>query len=310
MDFVKYYSVPLIIAIGCIGNIFGLVVLIKGKLKDIGPILIYKFLFIMDTYYIFQILRPYFNNAFGLNLVTLSRIACKVYYYFNYQGAAVSAFMLIYISLEKYIRIAHPAQRRIMINKKYQIIYIFCVLFYTLAYALAIPFSMSLIAYNQTNSNETIINYVCDFVSYDAQLIASYLDLINREFIPVVLNICSSYLLISVILKSRSRVASSSRVQRKNNRHIKLALNCFFMNAVFILLNTPISVIFFFPNVFSPDILFRLAGFMWYLSYCLNFYIILAVNSVFRKEFLRIFLRIRPTKINQGTGNDIQMRTF
>jgi hypothetical protein len=163
--FVKYFCAPLIIAIGCIGNLLGLTVLIKGKLKDIGPILIYKFLFIMDTYYIFQILRPYFNYAFGLNLVTLSSIACQVYYYFNYQGDAVSAFMLIYISLEKYIRIAYPARRRIMNNKKYQIIYILCVLIYTLAYALAIPFSMSLIAYNQTNSNETIISYICDFVS-------------------------------------------------------------------------------------------------------------------------------------------------
>jgi hypothetical protein len=50
--FTNYILPPMINIIGLIGNTLGLIVVSKKELKKIGPVLIYKFLFISDTIYL------------------------------------------------------------------------------------------------------------------------------------------------------------------------------------------------------------------------------------------------------------------
>ena len=50
--FTNYILPPMINIIGLIGNTLGLIVVSKKELKNIGPVLIYKFLFISDTIYL------------------------------------------------------------------------------------------------------------------------------------------------------------------------------------------------------------------------------------------------------------------
>jgi hypothetical protein len=49
--FTNYILPPMIIIIGLIGNTLDLIVASKKELKKIGPVLIYKFLFISDLIY-------------------------------------------------------------------------------------------------------------------------------------------------------------------------------------------------------------------------------------------------------------------
>jgi len=50
--FPKYVFTTLIFTIGFFGNILGLEVIGRKKLKNIGPILIYKLVFITDSIYL------------------------------------------------------------------------------------------------------------------------------------------------------------------------------------------------------------------------------------------------------------------
>ena len=50
--FTKYILPPLIIIIGLYGNTMGIKVISRKALKNIGPRLIYKFLFISDNIYL------------------------------------------------------------------------------------------------------------------------------------------------------------------------------------------------------------------------------------------------------------------
>ena len=129
--------------------------------------------------------------------------------------------------------IGYPTKRRILTRTQNQAIYFSCVLFYCSSYSIIIPFCFDLInqevsknqtfSTNETNnsgsSNSSYMN--CNFVSYEAQEIASYLDLANRQLIPMILMIVFSCLLVSVINKSRSRVASSKRQQNRLDRDVK-----------------------------------------------------------------------------------------
>ncbi len=57
--FLKFFLAPTIIIVGLFGNTMSLIVISKKSLKKIGPILIYKFLFISDTIYLSKLLSNY-----------------------------------------------------------------------------------------------------------------------------------------------------------------------------------------------------------------------------------------------------------
>ena len=299
--FIVYLMPPMILCIGLFGNLTALVVFFKGNLRKMGPTLIYKLMFIWDTYYINQILPFYMSKAIGLDLPTKSRLACKGLVYLNYQGTAISPFMLVYLSVERYISIRFPTRRCILISRRNQLIYFACVFVYCSAYSIIVPFSFDLFEYNQIESNETnssssSTHLICDFVSYKAQLTASYLDFANREFIPCLLMILFSYMLISAVFRSRSRIAqplnrNRRRHHKQRKQDKKLAVNIFFMNFMFILLNTPASVAFFLPNIYNQYVLVFTASCVFILSYGINFYVIFICNSLFREEFFKVFGR-------------------
>jgi hypothetical protein len=64
--FLKFFLAPIIIIVGLLGNTMSLIVISKKSLKKIGPILIYKFLFISDTIYLSKLLK--IKNMFFFEL--------------------------------------------------------------------------------------------------------------------------------------------------------------------------------------------------------------------------------------------------
>ena len=99
--FLNYILPPIIISLGLIGNTIGLMVISKKKLKKIGPVLIYKFLFITDTIYLskyifkfllklnFSIIFNFINEAtiifiympfaYNYDPTIISSVGCKLY---------------------------------------------------------------------------------------------------------------------------------------------------------------------------------------------------------------------------------------
>ena len=83
--FFNNYIFPIIILVfGLIGNTIGMVVILRSRLKSIGPTHIYCYMFETDSAYLVQIIITYLYNAFGMNLFTYSRVTCKSWMYINY----------------------------------------------------------------------------------------------------------------------------------------------------------------------------------------------------------------------------------
>jgi len=287
--FVNYLMGPLVLVTGLVGNMTAVVVFFKGKnIQKIGPVLIYKILFIYDIFYILQILF-YILFEYEIYIINLSKLSCKLFYYFSYQGDSISPMLLVYISVEKYIAIAFPTKRSILARKTNQIIYFIGLFIYCSVYAIIIPYTYDLLEYNQTDSNGINSSYIfCGYINYEAQLTATLVDNINREIIPGLLMIVFSCLLLAVVFRSRSRVVSSTRNQKRLKRDLKLAMNCFFMNFVFILIMTPVSISQFFPDLSNLENLNKLTVYVFFICYGINFYVLLVCNSLFREELFRI----------------------
>ena len=68
--FVNYLFPPIIFLLGLFGNTFGLIIIGRKKLDKIGPILIYKFLFITDSIYLSRYIRINFSKLFLFNYLS------------------------------------------------------------------------------------------------------------------------------------------------------------------------------------------------------------------------------------------------
>ncbi len=80
------YSIypPFILSFGLIGNFLGLLIMKRKKMKKIGPVNIYRYLFIMDSVYLCLILEPYFETEYEIDFCTFSSWSCKLYSYLSY----------------------------------------------------------------------------------------------------------------------------------------------------------------------------------------------------------------------------------
>ena len=75
------YFAPALIILGLIGNLFGLIVIIKKKLIKIGPQIIYISIFIFDWINFVLIFKPYLHFSFiDIDLTINSSLACKIYF--------------------------------------------------------------------------------------------------------------------------------------------------------------------------------------------------------------------------------------
>lgn len=124
---------------------------------------------------------------------------------------AISPWILVYISIEKYISIAFPTKRFLLKKTKSQVIFFILLCVFNIIYHINLPFSFDLISVN----NQT----VCYFIDEESQTVVSYMDLVNFFLLPFILMIFSSNMLIFIIFKSRNRVNHNN--SEKENKRLK-----------------------------------------------------------------------------------------
>jgi hypothetical protein len=311
--FVYYIFAPIVLAIGLTGNSLGLAVFMKSskELNKNGPILIYKFLFLSDTFYLLQIIIDYFGHGFDLDLTVLSNLSCQIYIYFNYAFCAFSPWLLVYILIERFISIVHPTNRFMLRKKLNQIIYIIILILFSLSCYIVAPLTYGVQNNNIINndgSNSSFLN--CNFNNFEGQLITSYFDLFFRVLLPFILMTFISFLLIIFIsfvvkLKTESNELNrDNKVNRRIQRDIRFAFSSFGMNLLFIILNLPLSLVLFLPDYYISNTLFLATFYLYYLSYGINFFVIFAVNKIFRKSVKKLFFKKKVTNRIQ----DIELR--
>ena len=93
------------------------------------------------------------------------------------------------------------------------------------------------------------------------------------------------------VIRSRSRILGNFKKEENNYyfENISLAVSSIFLNIIYILLVTPLSVFHFLPN-YDQIYGFVFSYYLLYVTFSINFYIILVSNSLFRKQFI-LFLK-------------------
>jgi hypothetical protein len=283
--FVKYIFPVFVLTFGLIGNTLGIIVLYNKDMKNIGPKRTYIFLFLSDSFFLVQIIVNYFQLAYNLYIGTLSDYSCKIWNYCNYSFAIISPYLIVYISLERCVSITRPAWKFFLRNNKNQIILFILVTFGCMLYFL--PAGLYFKKFPTENEKLAI---TCDFVDTNAQLLISYMDLIARAIVPFSLMIICSMTLIYSLFKSRLRVVENFLAEENQSfyKELRLAVSSISLNIIYIITQLPLSVIMFQADYFS-DFYYESSFYLFYFSYAINFYIMLATNSLFRSRFFALF---------------------
>jgi len=276
--FFNYILPGLILVLGLFGNSLGFNVMERPKMLEIGPRNAYKYLFIMDTIFLIQIIVTNLQLSYQIDITLISNISCKLWWYINYSLANQSSMLLVYISIDRYIAIKVPALRFFMRKRNNQLIYFIFIFMFNLIYYLPVCYNYVLVTTNGTSE--------CNFYDQFSTDLISYMDLGNRVILPSILILISSILLGIEVIKSKNRLLAN--FEKEENEYffnnIRLAITSICLNIIYVLAQTPISIYSLLNNYFK-SYGYNLSYYIFYSSFSINFYVLILSNSLFRKEF-------------------------
>ena len=289
--FVHYIGPPLILALGLIGNTLGICNLSQKELKNIGPRKMYTFLLYTDLFYLLSIVVIYLQFAFDINLGNVSTITCKLWNYLYYTFATISSWLIVYISVDRCGCILRPAWRFMLRKRKTQLYWfigvnVVCIIYYIPVgiYFKDIPTIID------DNNNKTHIKFECGFEDTFSLQLISYTDLVIRVLIPFFLMIFSSLTLMYALFNARLRIVANFLAEENQtfSKEFRLSLTSICLNLIYIVTQLPVSITVF-GSQFYSNFYYEWSAYLFYMSYAMNFYIILATNSLFRSGFVKLF---------------------
>lgn len=310
--FVKYLFPPVILIFGLNGNIIAIVVLLRKRFDSIGPRFMMIYLFLVDTVYLLQISFNYSANAFQKDFALISTTSCKIYFFINYSLDAVSSFLLVYISFDRYVSIRFISLRDFFRRKKSQLIYFLIVLAYNLLLNIPVILFTELKTskYNANHTNKTPFKY-CTFSESSWNDTILLINTINRIILPYTLIVITSIMLVYHVIRVEKNFASmranSTNLDMKDVRFVSTAVT---LNLVYIALNLPAIVVYGFPNNLSVTI-YQFTLYLFYVCYGINFYLMLLANRAFRNEFFEMLYKYKSkTRTREALTLEIVDRTI
>jgi len=270
------YPASLIVS-SLVANILVILVYSRRKFKKLPTRNILRLIALIDITSGLQLIKHLLRNAYDYNIYLASRALCKLLNYISYTNSIV-AWLLVYISCERFLSIMHPKLNNSLRKFQNIIVTLICVLNLSI-YSQDLIYIDILIEENETYC------HILDLYQKPYEVFSWY-DLCNAVVIPFLLMSTLSVILIFSIFHVRSHMRVSFLAsKRRRRRDVRFSMTLILLNAVFITFNLPITI-YLASNLFEySDLWFNVFDDLYYTSFAVNFFIYLIVNSVFRKEF-------------------------
>ena len=242
LGFFVYYLMPyLIFFFGLLGNILGLVLLTRDRLYKIGPLNIYRYLFVFDSIYLMNTVKTTLQIGFDIDLSVSSRVFCKVYTYSLNVIVSVTPLLLLYISIERLVTIQYPDSRFELRNFEQQFLYFVIVLLFNCIFYSPIFYLFDLKTVQlskQVSSNLTVEYdaYQCSVTVLNAENVPFFLIFTNRLCFPFIFLTISSIILIWMYFESKKRVTENFSHRENLKVYIQIIINSINKKIYFLLL--------------------------------------------------------------------------
>ena len=287
------YIYPFLSLIGVVSNILSFIIFSRKKFQNTIFSTYFRCLVTFDTLTISLLINKFFELNFNIYFRDFSNELCKFRYYFIYSVFPISGWTLVLISIDRFMNISFPNKFLFIKRVKFQFSMCFFVLGFNLAYYFPNLFyyiKVNVVLNNSTN--QTIMTYKCT----NPGIPIEWMDMIESTLLPFICMLLFTSLTIILLFRSRKKSTLNNSNKLIRRKDLRFALTSITLNFVFFLLNLPYGILSL-TNMYNQDLsknkdLYQLISSLFYLLTFSNsatvFFINLAVNSMFRNEFMRL----------------------
>lgn len=273
-----------ITALGLFGHTFGVVSSFRKSMATMGPMHIFRCLFIFDLILLLILSEYLFYKIFLVDVKIMSSWACRLLRYESFQANSISSLMHVYITLERFLSMKYPVESNLLKKRTTQLIFIFVSIGISSVFYLPIYFHHEVLSIQIVENGVTFNKTLCYFADNQSKKIISIFAFINRIFLPVILFISFSFLLVCKIKTARSRVYMlySPREILMFKKDVKLSILSIISNTLSIFLTLPVILVVFIFKYSSVAYFYAYNAF--FLANVVNFYLYFVAYLIFRKK--------------------------
>lgn len=279
------YLIPVLT--GLIFNILALMIFSRKKFEKTIFSTYFRYLCISDTIILLYKLDYMLKEKFFYYLFTIIYF-CKILNYFLYILPSISNWILVIISIDRYLSIVYPTKFLFRKLKQNQILILFALIIFQAIVWLSIPF-LAFVSITNNTTNESLV-YDC----LPGTITVDLIDLLDSSLLPSVLMFISTSLTLRTIFKSRSKSQNSNHQNEKSkikSKDIKFAISSISLNVLFFVLNIPLSfhlltVNFLIIDDYLRKLIYSVCDLLYYINYASVFFLSYFFNIIFKKEFL------------------------
>lgn len=233
------------------------------------------------------------QSVYDYDLHIKNDFLCKTLDYVVYVLSPISGYLLVVISIDRFVKIKFTHRFEFIYKRKFQISLIIVIISYNVLFYSGFLWNKQLNE-NITVDNETnltTVEYTCDD---SPNMNAFYqMDVYNSAVVPYILMVFFSCATIWVVFQSRNKITPNSISNSgMSKRDKKFAFTSIALNTIFLILNLPVVLFIAYGNYLDEDLynmIYKILNTLYYSNYGASLYVQLAVNSIFRSEFLFIF---------------------
>ena len=311
------YVPPILLVVGIVGNILSFVVLVRRSMRHVSTYNYLAALSVADTLVLLiGLLRLWIGQMSGFDLKDSSNVACKLINVVNYTVSDYSVWLLVAVTVERYIVTAHALQanhmcttsraRRVMLALLAAIFLINAHMFYTV----------------EARQNKTIICGSRKNFEVLINGVLPWLDAALYSIVPSIVMIALNVAIIRQVLRSirhRRQMAAVSRssttLALRGNGATSSALGgvdsgwritvmLLIISFVFVATTLPMMITMIVFAMAPASKLEHMGVYrfaravgelMMYFNHSVNFYLYLLTGNKFRQQLAALFRRRRPT---------------
>ena len=261
--------------IGIIANTLAIFVFKRKQLKKHSYSIYWKMKAFSDSFLLLHTFRHWAKYFLKVDFEIISPIFCHFNDYQPYVAGTISIHMECLITLDRLFTIIYPNRFKIIKQKRFQIAIISLVVIYSLLVCIRLPLNYRL----EKISGTWICHVSLDMLQFN--WIVYFLNVIT---VNIVINPFLDFKIISYIIRSRGSI----KAYRSNNIDRKFAVSAIALNIMSMIIKVP----YVFGNLVSmnldyehSEMIFSIGMSLTLLSNSDMFFINIAVNSMFRREF-------------------------
>ncbi|CAF2577895.1 unnamed protein product [Rotaria sp. Silwood2] len=314
--YIYRYGNPIIYILGNVGNLLSASVFMrKAWNKNVCVFYFLVSLVLSSMYLNSTILGTALINGFNINVQNSSVILCKLFFYVALLSSTLLPTVLILASIDRLLISSQNVETRLYSSKRLAYFSISVSTFFWIIFHIHILIKVNL---QEIFSSQ----YFCD---YDQS--SFYVDSISYFLISFNTLVCWTMIILSIIVfKNIRHIRIFPRHQRNQIRSMTKKdfqlLRCLFVQDIIYITVSIFSSVFSIyiaatrNQILTPlqqainDFLDNFFAFLYFMFYCVNFFIFVIISKVFRHELKRMIYKIFGKNLRAIREEDNRQETL